>query len=317
MSIKVLKAGLQTTIQDLGRQGFREYGIAQNGALDQYSHCLANWLVGKSKHEPTIEITQVGPTLEFTQAMTLGIAGAEFELFINDEPCSANQTLQLTQGDILNFGKLKSGARAYLAFSDKLKVSPLMDSQSTNLLAGFGGYQGRALKDNDLLQVEAGISKELRTIPEELQQELHHNLQQKHIIVRITEGRELSQLTASGQAHLYQTNYKVTSHSNRMAVKLESNASLTTDKSLSITTVPIVAGTIQLPPNGQPIITLADGQTTGGYPRIGQVISADLSLLAQLKTGDSLSFYPVSVEQALSALIKKNEYIESALAQVD
>lgn len=319
MGIKVIKAGLQTTIQDLGRSGFRQYGIASNGALDEYNHRLANWLVGKAANQATIEITQIGPTLEFLESMMIGIAGAEFELFINDSPCSANRTLNINKGDILRFGRLKSGVRAYLAFSGELDIEPVMNSQSTSLLASFGGYKGRALQNNDTLSLkslpfEKDSFKKLKKIPAELQLEHHHNLQQNHMTVRITKGREFERLNPDAQKRFLQSNFEVNSYSNRMAIKLDGEA-LKTTNDVSIITSPITAGTIQLPPSGQPLITLADGQTTGGYPRIGQVTTADLSLLAQLKAGDTLSFYPVSIEQALNTLLKKNEYIDSFLNQ--
>ncbi|RDX38182.1 biotin-dependent carboxyltransferase family protein [Kangiella sp. HD9-110m-PIT-SAG07] len=314
MSIKIIKGGLQTTIQDLGRQQYREFGIAGNGALDEYSHQIANWLVGNPKNKPTIEVTQIGPTLEFTEEATIAVAGAEFELSHNDQPCLMNTSLHMKQGDYLSFGKLQSGARAYVAISGDIKVEPVMDSASTNLMAGFGGHQGRALQDGDVLDIEPRQFDKTRSTPSELMKELHHNLQQQHIVVRFTEGREFARLSKPSQKAIHENNFSVSSYSNRMALKLEGEALRLTEE-ISMTTVPIVSGTIQLPHGGNPIVTLADGQTAGGYPRIGQVITADLSLLAQLKAGDSLSFYPVTTEYALSILKKKNRYIASMLTE--
>lgn len=314
MSIKVIKAGLQTTIQDLGRRGYREFGIAGNGALDEYSHIIANWLVGNSKQQATLEITQIGPTLEFYANTTVAVAGAEFELFINDQAQPTNTTLQINARDILKFGKLQSGARAYLAIAGQINLEPMMNSLSTNIMAGFGGINGRALKDGDTINITPNSFEKIRQTPKELLFEHRHNLQQHHLIIRFTQGREFNLLSEDSKHYFAQKNYKISSLSNRMAIKLE-GSHLALNDELSMPTVPIVPGTVQLPPNGQPIITLADGQTTGGYPRIGQVITADLSLLAQVKPNDTLSFYPVTIEQALSALKKKNEYIDSALNQ--
>ncbi len=314
MSIKILKAGLQTTIQDLGRQKYREFGIAGNGALDEYSHQIANWLVGNPKHSPTIEVTQMGPTLQFEQEVSIAIAGAEFELLINDHQATMNETLHMQQGDVLQFGRLKSGARAYIALSGDIKIESIMDSASTNLMAAFGGHQGRALQDGDVLDIEPRQFEETRSTPVELMKELHHNLLQQHMVVRFTEGREFAQLSKPSQKALHENNFSVSSYSNRMALKLDGEA-LNLAEEISMTTVPIVSGTIQLPHGGSPIITLADGQTAGGYPRIGQVITADLSLLAQLKAGDTISFYPVTTENALSTLKKKNRYIASMLSE--
>ncbi|GAA4362613.1 biotin-dependent carboxyltransferase family protein [Kangiella marina] len=312
MSIKVLKAGLLTTVQDLGRCGYREFGIATNGVLDEYSCEIANWLVGNDKNQAVLEVTHIGPTLEFTTAVTVGIAGAKFDIYINDQQVMMNSTLHLKKGDVLKFGKLHTGARAYVAFAGRLTIKPVMGSASTSLLANFGGLEGRALKDGDVIDIEPADFTDSRVTPSELSEEHHHNLLQNHIIARVTEGREFSQLSSSSQARLLESNYEVTSFSNRMAIKLDGEA-LELSEDLSMTTTAIVAGTIQLPPNGQPIITLADGQTAGGYPRIGQVISADLSLLAQLKPNDTLSFYQVDIQKAVETLKAKNQYIKQVL----
>lgn len=312
MTIKIIKAGLLTTIQDLGRHTYRQYGIASNGALDSYSHQIANWLVGKSKTSPTLEVTQLGPTLEFTQPMSIGISGAEFELFVNDTPQPMNTTLHLKAGDVLQFGKLHFGARAYIAFAGQLEKSCVMGSFSTNLLAEFGGYKGRALKDGDEVAISSKTIKNTRVTPSELLQELHHNLQQKHVIVRITKGREDNLLTEQSARDLFEGQFKVSSYSNRMALTLESQP-INLSQALSMTTVPVTTGTIQLPDSGRPIVTLADGQTTGGYPRIGQVISADLNLLGQLKAQETISFYRVSIDHALKILEDKQKYFNETL----
>lgn len=312
MNIRILKAGLQTTIQDLGRQKYREFGISASGALDQYSHQIANWLVGNDNNKPTLEVTHIGPTLQFEQDVSIGIAGAEFELFVNDRQVSMNTTLHMQQGDVLKFGKLKSGARAYVAFSGELKLPLTMNSASTNILANFGGFKGRALNDGDLINLNATVFKETRVTPNKLLKEHHHNLQQNHIIVRVTQGREFEQLSQASRKSFLEENFTVSSDSNRMALKLEEQ-SLDLKDELSMTTTPIIPGTIQLPENGSPIITLADGQTTGGYPRIAQVISADLSLLGQLKPKFLVSFYEVSIGHAIKVLKEKEKYLNTIL----
>ena len=148
--------------------------------------------------------------------------------------------------------------------------------------------------------------------PSELLQELHHNLQQKHVIVRITKGREDNLLTEQSARDLLEGQFKVSSYSNRMALTLESQP-INLSQALSMTTAPVTTGTIQLPDSGRPIVTLADGQTTGGYPRIGQVISADLNLLGQLKAQETVSFYKVSFEKALSLYQQKEHFIQQML----
>ncbi len=307
MSIRFVKAGLQTSLQDLGRKGFRRFGIPNNGALDLVSLQIANWLVSKPLNSACLEITQAGPVIEFTQDMAIAVTGAHFELSIDDIPVDMHQTLFVNKGERLTFGKLINGARAYLAFSAEPDLPKIMDSYSTNLMANFGGYEGKAFKNNDTLPLTNIVNPETKKTPKELQLEFGDNYQ-----IRFVEGREWSDFSTTTQKSFIDSGYKVTSQSNRMGMRLKGEA-LKTEKPLSLTTAPITAGTIQIPPDGQPIITLADGQTTGGYPRIGQVITADLSILGQLKANDSISFQCIEVDDAIKLLADKTNRLSSSL----
>lgn len=302
MSINFIKAGLQTSLQDLGRPGFRRFGIANNGALDPVSLKIANWLVSNPLNSACLEITQAGPVIEFTQDMAIAVTGAHFELSIDDLPVDMHQTLLVNKGERLTFGKLVNGARAYLAFSAEPDLTKIMDSHSTNLMAQFGGYEGKAFKNNDTLPLTNIVRPKIRKTPKELQLQFGDNYQ-----IRFVEGREWSNFSNSTQKSFIQSPYQVTSQSNRMGMRLKGEA-LETEKSLSMTTVPITPGTIQIPPDGQPIVTLADGQTTGGYPRIGQVITTDLAVLGQLKANDSISFQAIKHEEA-HALLQSRQAI--------
>lgn len=304
MSIRFIKAGLQTSLQDLGRQGFRRFGIPNNGALDPVSLQIANWLVNKALNSACLEITQTGPVIEFTEDMAIAVTGAHFELSIDDIPVDMHQTLLVNKGERLTFGKLVNGARAYLAFSAEPDLPKIMDSYSTNLMANFGGYEGKAFKNNDTLPLNNIVNPETKKTPKELQLEFGDNYQ-----IRFVEGREWSDFSNDTQKSFIDSGYKVTSQSNRMGMRLKGCA-LETEKVLSMTTAPITAGTIQIPPDGQPIITLADGQTTGGYPRIGQVITADLPILGQLKANDSISFQCVDVDDAIELLKAKTNLMK-------
>ncbi|ACV25980.1 5-oxoprolinase subunit C family protein [Kangiella koreensis] len=307
MSIRFIKAGLQTSLQDLGRTGFRRYGIPNNGALDPVSLQIANWLVSKPLNSACLEITQAGPVIEFTQDMAIAVTGAHFELSIDDIPVDMHQTLLVSKGERLTFGKLVNGARAYLAFSAAPDLPKIMDSHSTNLMASFGGFEGSAFNNNDTLTLKNFFMSEAKETPKELQLQFGDNYQ-----IRFIEGREWTRFSDDMQKSFIQSPYQVTSHSNRMGMRLKGEA-LKTEKALSMTTAPITPGTIQIPPDGQPIITLADGQTTGGYPRIGQVITADLPILGQLKANDSISFQPVDIDDAIELLKEKTNLMEQLL----
>lgn len=311
MSIRFLKGGLQTSLQDLGRTGFRRYGIPNNGALDPVSLQIANWLVSKPLESACLEITQAGPVLMFTQELAIAVTGAHFELLLNDQSVPMHQTLFVKKGDQLKFGKLLNGARAYLAFSAEPDLPKIMESYSTNLMANFGGFDGRPFKNDDMLGLKNHFKPEAKTTPKELQLQFGDNYQ-----IRFIKGREWSCFSHSMQQELLHSAYQVTSQSNRMGMRLKGSA-LKTEQSLSMTTAPITSGTIQIPPDGQPIITLADGQTTGGYPRMGQVITADLPVLGQLKANDSISFQFIDTDKALYLLEQKFSALNVCLNNVN
>lgn len=307
MSILFLKGGLQTSLQDLGRAGFRRYGIPNNGALDPVSLQIANWLVSKPLESACLEVTQAGPELEFTQDLAIAVTGAHFELLLNDQSVAMHETLFVRKGDQLKFGKLFKGVRAYLAFSAEPNLPKIMGSYSTNLMANFGGFEGSVFRSKDTLSLNNYFIPETKKTPRKLQLQFGDNYQ-----IRFVKGREWSCFSQDIQQGLLQSPYHVASQSNRMGMRLKGNA-LKTEQSLSMTTVPITPGTVQIPPDGQPIITLADGQTTGGYPRIGQVITADLPVLGQLKANDSVSFQQIEVDDAMRILTQRAQLISHLL----
>lgn len=307
MSIRFIKAGLQTSLQDLGRKGFRRFGIPNNGALDPVSLQIANWLVSKPLHSACLEITQAGPVIEFSQDMAIAVTGAHFELSIDDIPVDMHQTLLVNKGERLTFSKLINGARAYLAFSAEPDLPKIMDSYSTNIMAKIGGHEGNAFKNNDSLTLKNAFKPEEKDTPKELQLHFGDNYQ-----IRFIQGREWSHFSNDTQKSFIDSGYKVTSQSNRMGMRLKGEV-LKTTETLSMTTAPITPGTIQIPPDGQPIITLADGQTTGGYPRIGQVITADLPILGQLKANDSISFQKIGVDDAIDLFKAKTNLMNHLL----
>ncbi|TQV89807.1 biotin-dependent carboxyltransferase family protein [Aliikangiella coralliicola] len=307
MSIHFVKPGLQTSLQDLGRIGQMHKGISRSGAMDTVAMQMANWLVSKPLDSAVLEITLVGPTLAFEKAMTLGVCGAEFELFLNGNQVFNNESFNVKPGDKLQFDKLKTGARAYLAFSGELKLAKVLASYSTHITAGFGGYQGRQFKLNDSLELHQTQIKDARKLPKECEMFYSGNY-----LLRCVSSVESSLFKQQNKNQFYASSYKVSTDSNRMGIRLSDNP-IQLDNKLEILSSGLTQGSIQIPPSGEPIISSVDGQTIGGYPRIANVITADLSLLGQLKANDKVNFVFTTNKQANIILTNKQKIMNKLL----
>ncbi len=305
MSLKFIKAGMQTSIQDAGRFGFMHQGISRSGAMDPLSLQLANCLVSNSINQAAIEVTLVGPTIEFMQNLSIAICGAEFDLTLNDKPVFNNETIHVNSGDVLAFKGLRKGTRAYLAVAGEFNIESLFGSQATHLTAGFGGYKGRQFGENDVLEIVSPREVELRDLPEAYRPTFSGNY-----LLRCCEGLEAEQFEQESLAAFYDTSYTISVDSNRMGLRLEGQA-VPLNAPMSIVSSGLVQGSIQVPPSGLPIISSVDGQTIGGYPRIANVISADLTLLGQLKAGDKVSCLSVSRQKAWQCMEEKYRFLNA------
>ncbi len=303
MAIEFIKAGLQTSLQDNGYHQQMQNGIPKSGAMDPIAMTLANWLVSKPTDSPLLEISLVGPELRFTDAMQIAICGADFDLLLNQSPVKQNMTIDIAAGDCLKFGKLNSGARAYLAFSGTPKVAALMGSYSTNITCGFGGYKGRAFKNDDSLELSEAPMKPNKTLNNNWKITYSGNF-----LIRVTQGIEYEQFDQIQVQHFINQQYKVSPTSNRMGLRLNGSA---LDGLLANTQIStgICQGSIQIPANGLPIIATVECQTIGGYPRIANVIQADLHLLGQMKPNTSINFQFISVKDAQRLWRLKNNLI--------
>lgn len=301
MSIVVLKPGLQTTIQDAGRFGFMHLGVASSGAMDRVSMRLANYLVANPLDAPVIEVSLLGPTLKFTQALTVAVTGAKFELWISNaqgkQQLSADQSIQLSAGDTLHFGQRLEGARAYLAFAAQLDCSRYLSSFSTHILAEFGGVEGRALKVDDVIPLCHCEKRATRKLPVGTNQQYRGKY-----LLRCTASVEIEEFSQEQQAAFFSQTYVLSSASNRMGLRFEGKP-IDVSALLELTSSGLTSGSIQMPPSGLPIISSVDGQTIGGYPRIANVISADLFALGQLVAGDHVSFVMISLAEAHKLLV--------------
>ena len=291
------KKGLLTTVQDLGRIGYQRYGMPVCGAMDHYAMELANILVGNPRGEAVIEATVLGPTLVFGEAEVFAITGGDFGPTLNGQPIENDRAYLAEAGDTLALPMAKAGARAYIAFAGGLDLEEVMGSRSTFLKGGVGGFQGRAIKEGDEIGLRAPCEDlpdlEDRAVPVKLLPPL-----QDHVTVRFTYGPQDDLFSAAGKRTFAASEYTLSDKSDRMGFRMDGPAvERAAGSDGNIISDGICFGAIQIT-NGQPIVMMADRQTTGGYPKLGCVITADLPLLAQLKAGDKVRFQPVSAAAA-------------------
>ena len=297
MTIRVVDPGLLTTVQDGGRWGHQALGVPVAGPMDDVSHRRANLVVGNRQDCATLEVTLVGPTLEFRGDTTVAVTGAEFELWLDAAPMPANTAHRAQRGSRLRFGRRRGGARAYLAVAGGLDVPLVLGSRSTDLASGLGGLAGRPLRSGDQLGVglaqERGVSRVLSaTVP------LPHG----GATVRVIPGPDATRFGPRAMLVFGETRFTLGPESNRMGYRLRGPAlDLVQTGPLLSSATPI--GSVQVPPSGQPILLMADRQTTGGYPRIATVISADLAVAGQLAPGDWIRFEVCERREAIAALI--------------
>jgi len=297
--IEVIKPGLFTTIQDQGRRGYQADGVGISGAMDSLALAAGNLLVGTPEGAAGLEMTILGPTLRFTRETLFAVTGADLAPRLNGCPLA---TAHLAPpGSILSFGGRRSGVRAYLAVAGGIDVSVVMGSRSTYLLGRFGGLEGRPLKAQDRLPLgspaQASKSLEGSVFPANLRPPYRKNPRLRAVL-----GPFQDFFSAEGLAAFLSEEYLITPNSDRMGYRLQGKA-ITRQKTGELITCGVANGTIQIPPNGQPIILLADRQTIGGYPVIATVIHADLPLVAQGAPGDPLRFAAVSPDEGRAAYL--------------
>ena len=304
MSITVLRPGLLMTVQDMGRHGHQHVGLCPGGAMDPLALTLANALVGNHAGAAALELTVLGPDLQFARDTLIALVGAEFE---TDFPI--NRPVLLGKGARISVSRAARGARGYLAVAGGIAVDEVLGSRSTYLPGGFGGLDGRVLKRGDVLPLAPDAAKTSR--------ERFANLKNKDkrgssvrwhvppltvpdrepIVLHAIEGEHFGDFDANMQRVFFDTIWRVTPDSNRMGYRL-AGPPLTRTKSDEILSGPTALGSVQVPANGVPIALMADHQTTGGYPRIAEIASADVPRLAQIAPGGTLHFARTTLEMA-------------------
>ncbi len=292
--VTIVRPGLFTTVQDLGRWGFQSRGVPVSGALDQFSHRLANRLVGNSDAEATLEATLMGPQIAFEVDLTFAVTGAAFYLTLDAALVEMNVRIDAKAGSIVKFGERQRGARAYFAVAGGIEVPTVLGSRSTHVLTRMGGLEGRALRAGDKLQ--------MRSDP--IFRRVSANMQKKGSDPFIPDGGARLRVIPGEPllfAHLASQRFRISPESNRMGYRLE-GAPIVAPPSGELISRAVATGAIQVPPTGQPILLMADHATTGGYAIGATVISADLSLAGQLAPGDWIEFESCSLEAADHAL---------------
>lgn len=303
----ILSPGPLTTVQDGGRYGFGRYGVPPSGALDTFSLGIANLLVGNPEHEAGLEITIMGLKLRALTDLMIAVTGADLNPHLNGKSLRMWCAHPMKKDDVLHFKTLRSGCRAYLSVRGGISLDPVLGSKSTNLVSGFGGYEGRALKPGDRLYTDPPDTL-FRAIEREL--DLNSIPQySKDWVVRVLLGPQDDDFTEESKKLFLESPYTVSPKSDRTGTRLCGPAVHTKPGvKESIISEGVVAGSIQIPGDGQPIIILVE-TVTGGYRKIATVISADLPLLGQVKPGDSIRFRLISFEEAIAALKRVDEII--------
>jgi biotin-dependent carboxylase-like uncharacterized protein len=296
--ILVVKPGLLTTVQDAGRWGRQHQGIPVAGPMDPWSHARANRLVGNAPEAATLEITLAGPRLRADAALTAAICGGRFSVKIAGHEASTDRVLEIPADAEIEVGRCSTGARAYLAVRGGIDVPAIFDSRATHLPSAMGGVAGRALAAGDVLRIGAMTMGE--PVKRKRTAAAQATASVGDAIVRVLAGPDADADLAGCFEALVAARFEVGPESNRMGYRLR-GAVLDAPSADRLST-PTPMGTLQLPEGGEPILLMADRQTTGGYPRVATVISADLGIAGQLKPGDWLRFAPCSHAEALAAL---------------
>jgi antagonist of KipI len=306
-SIEVQSPGLLTTVQDLGREGFGPMGVSPSGAADAVSLRLGNRLAGNAEGAAALEMTLVGGTFVFPRGAAIALAGSDFGATLDGAAVALWTSVQVHPGQTLRMGATRSGARCYLCVHGGIAVEPLLGSASTHLLSGLGGFDGRALRRGDVLRIgpASGPFRRRTLAPQALERLSPRKL------LRVTPGPQSDWFPEPAQRAFYAGAYRVAEESNRMGLRLE-GPPIPAESGREMITEGVPLGAVQVPAGGQPIILFVEQQTTGGYPKIASVISADRHSLGQLRPRDEIRFEQVEFATAQSFLREQEALLSTA-----
>ena len=303
-SITVLRQGLLTTIQDCGRWGYQHLGVPVSGPMDPSAHRVANALLGNAREAATLEVTILGPELRFEHAARIVITGGDLQPALDGRPLPRNTVVQCAAASVLRFGDRRSGARAYVGVDGGVTVPQVLGSRATHVMSGLGGIAGRPLRAGD--RIPLGIPRSSASSSSISEHRPGAAIETR---LRVMPGPQADYVHPSTLDALQRSRFTVSSQSDRMGYRLAGAALPITEESGDMISDATVVGAVQVPPSGQPILLMADRQTTGGYPQIAVVITADLPLAGQLGPGDSVQFELCSRADAIAALTAQEGFL--------
>lgn len=311
--LRIIQGGMLTTVQDKGRYGYQRYGVPVSGAVDSWSLKVANILTGNGECHAGLEITVLGPRIEFCRDTVVSICGGNLSPLLDGEPVPMWQGVKVGRGQLLSFGGRVSGCRAYLAVAGGIDVPEVMGSRSTFLRGATGGFEGRALKDGDVLyggetRPTSGLLK--------LSPEFRPDLDRDDWELRVITGPQDHCFTGESLKAFLNEPFTVSLNSDRMGIRLEGRV-LEHKNGADILSEAVAFGSVQVPAHGQPIVLLAESQTTGGYAKIANVITTDHSLAAQCLPGDKIRFRSVTLEFAHRLLGERESGLKRGLFHID
>ncbi|MBQ4832385.1 biotin-dependent carboxyltransferase family protein [Pseudoalteromonas sp. MMG010] len=299
--IEIIKPGILLTVQDAGRNGYRHLGVSKAGCLDPIAQKVANKLIGNNENAAVLELSYGLAQIKFHAQTVIALTGADLGAKLDSSPIYHGWNYEINKGQTLTFASSKNGLTAYIAIQGGLCVQPVMGSAATDLTANFGGFKGRSLNAGDKLLINNTQHSEFIKMGAVLLNSRNHIRLHPSIHHKILGDELINQFIDS--------TYTMSEHSNRMGARLSTDVEGRLAHKHSLKSLAVAPGSIQLPPNGKPIILLNDCQTTGGYPLLGTVIAADIHYFAQIKPSDTISFEYVDLNQSKQALLEQRAYL--------
>lgn len=307
MSIKIIKPGICSAVQDLGRTGHRSLGIGPGGVMDFFAAAVANDLVGNDEKTPVIEMHFPSATILFQSDVVISITGANFSAHVNDTPVPLYQPVFIAKDGVLSFKKNNSGVRVYIGIGGGMIAEQWLGSYSTHLKVKAGGFEGRLLQKNDLIGLNAvAVTKRNKNFS--IAPSVIESIYTDENVIRCIAGPEYHLMSTASKNIFSNASFVISNQSDRMGYRLNGE-SLSLKKPVELLSSPVGFGTIQLLPNGQLIVLMADHQTTGGYSRIASIITADLPRLAQLTVNTAINFKLVTLSKAEESLLSLHQTI--------
>lgn len=298
--MKILTANALASIQDSGRFGYRSMGVGKNGVMDSWALQAGNALIKNDLNEPAIEVALGDLTIQFEKDVSFCLTGALYEAYLDDKRIPGYWRINAQAGQTLKLLRPLQGMYTYLCVHGGFDIEPVLQSVSTNLKAGFGGFEGRYFRTDDTLKIRTTSSLPVIGVA---------RLAPTHTI-RVIKSSEYERFTPASQQAFEAQQWKLQSSSNRMGYRLAGTSALELIESPQMSSHGVDIGMVQVPPQGQPIVLMADAQTTGGYPKIATVINADIGLMAQIRFGKTCQFVVVDLEQALHEQQTRHHYID-------